>query len=154
MWTIRRATRDDREGILALWEQAGLPLAAPAEWDALCDGRTSAILVAEEAKGVVGAAVATYDGWRAYLYHVAVHPEHRRRGIGHDLVGAAEQYLAEAGAQLAYVMVSEWNTHGLALIGSAGFLPEGDIVLAKRLPFASRGDDEMAMETVSLVRET
>lgn len=45
----------------------------------------------------------------------------------------AEEYLTEAGARHVYVMVSEQNTESLALVGATGYLPGGDIVLAKRL---------------------
>ncbi len=133
MAKIRRVQEQDHEAILALWETTGLAQTTADEWQALSSGPNSAILVAEDAGAVVGVAVATYDGWRAYLYHLAVHPDRRREGIGHDLVAAGERYLGGTGARHAYVMVSEWNTEGLALVGETGFLPEGDIVLVKRL---------------------
>ena len=133
MSKIRRAHEEDHDAILALWETAGLSQTTAKEWSALSSGPMSAILVAEDAGAVIGVAVATYDGWRAYIYHLAMHPIRRLEGIGHDLVAAAERYLADTGARHAYVMVSEWNTEGLALVGETGFPPEGDIVLAKRL---------------------
>jgi ribosomal protein S18 acetylase RimI-like enzyme len=128
---IRPATSDDRDAIQRLWEEAGLSGATPDEWDALVDGPANAILVAEEGGAVVGSAIAAFDGWRAYIYHVAVVEHHRRQGLGHNLVMRAEQYLAEAGARRVYVMVHEENTEGLALVGSVGYLPEGEIVLVK-----------------------
>lgn len=130
---IRPATPQDQEEVLRLWDSAGLGKTAPDEWDALVSGLTSAILVAEDAGDVVGTVVATYDGWRAYIYHVAVDPWRRREGIGRALMQEAETYLTEAGARYVYTMVNDRNTEGLALLGETGYLPEGDIVLAKRL---------------------
>ena len=46
-----------------------------------------------------GAAVASYEGWRAYVYHVAVVSSFHRQGIGHALLTQAEEYLTEAGAR-------------------------------------------------------
>jgi ribosomal protein S18 acetylase RimI-like enzyme len=94
------------------------------------------VLVAEAGGTIAGAGVATFDGWRAYIYHVAVSPRHRREGVGHDLMEEAEQYLVSAGARFVYVMVHEENTEGLALVGANGYLPDGDLVLTK--PLASR----------------
>ena len=45
----------------------------------------------------------------------------------------AEEFLAEAGARYVYVMIPEVNTEGLALAASTGYLPDGDVVLSKRL---------------------
>ena len=140
MWQIRRAQEQDHDAILALWDAAGLGRTTPEEWHALSTGPTSMIFVAEDtgdssdktpAGAVIGVAIATYDGWRAYIYHLAVHSKRRHEGIGRGLVAAAEQYLAQAGARNAYVMVSD--TDGLALLSGAGFLPGGEMVLAKPL---------------------
>lgn len=131
--TIRTAEASDRDPVQALWEEAGLGRAAPDEWDALIAGQTEAVLVAIDAGRVVGTAIASFDGWRAYVYHVAVDALYRRHGIAFDLIGRAEQFLTSAGARHVYVMVHQENTEGLALVGSMGYLPEGEIVLAKRL---------------------
>ena len=131
--SISPAESGDRDHVQQLWDDTGLGRAAPDEWAALAEGTTSIILVAKEDGELAGAAVATYDGWRAYVYHVAVAPRFRTQGIGHALMAQAEEYLTEAGARHVYVMVNEQNTEGLALVGATGYLPEGDIVLAKRL---------------------
>lgn len=131
--SIRPADANDCDGIQELWRAAALSPAAIDEWQALIGGATTAVLVAEDERGIVGAAIATFDGWRAYIYHVAVAERVRHQGIGYDLMGHAEQYLLSAGARFVYVMVNEANTEGLALVGSLGYLPEGDLVLVKRL---------------------
>ncbi|MCA9823556.1 MAG: GNAT family N-acetyltransferase [Dehalococcoidia bacterium] len=130
---IRPAETKDAERLQQLWDSTGLERAAADEWEALLSGRTTAVLVAEEGGKVIGTAIASYDGWRAYIYHVGVAASHRRSGVAFDLMGQAEQYLMSAGARFVYVMVHQDNTEGMALVGSTGYLPEGEIVLAKRL---------------------
>ena len=130
---IRPAESREREDVQRLWEASGLSPTALDEWDALTSGATTAVLVAEDGGGLVGAAIAAFDGWRAYIYHLAVAARARRQGIGADLMASVEQYLLSAGARYVYVMVNEDNTEGLALVGSLGYLPEGDMVLVKRL---------------------
>ena len=131
--SIRVAERNDRDEILALWESAGLGRTEPDEWEALIGGDTDEVLVAEINGEIAGAAVATFDGWRAYIYHVAVANTHRRSGLGRALMDEAERQLTTAGARYVYVMVQEQNTDGLALVGANGYMPEGDVVLTKRL---------------------
>ena len=131
--SIRQATQHDHDEVLRLWDTSGLGKTAPDEWEALVSGPTSAVLVATDAGEIVGTAVATYDGWRAYIYHVAVDPWRRREGVARALMLEAEMYLTEAGARYVYTMIGDRNTEGLALLGETGYLPEGDMVLAKRL---------------------
>ena len=131
--TIRPMVAGDREQIGSLWTRAGLGEPAPDEWTALSEGDTTLILVGEVNDQLAGVAVASFDGWRAYIYHLAVEPEQRRHGVAHALMRQAEEYLIEAGARYVWVMIPEGNTGGLALAGSSGYLPDGDLVLSKRL---------------------
>lgn len=49
----------------------------------------------------VGSILCGHDGRRGYLYHTAVLPDYRGRGIGTELVQAALKGLEEAGIQKA-----------------------------------------------------
>lgn len=131
--TIRPATEADHQAVLDLWERSSLSAAAPDEWSALIGGDTSVVLVSEEENRITGTAIASFDGWRAYIYHVAVDPGMRGNGLGHALLEEAEQYLLSAGARHVFVAVHEDNTEGLALVGSEAYVPDGEIVLTKRL---------------------
>jgi ribosomal protein S18 acetylase RimI-like enzyme len=132
-YQIRPVAGEERESVQRMWAATGMAQAAPDEWDALLTNETSAVLVAEEDGRVIGSAVAVFYGWRAYIYHVAVVPERRQEGLAHALLQEAERYLLSAGARHVFVAVHEANTEGLALVGSAGYLPDGEIVLSKRL---------------------
>jgi ribosomal protein S18 acetylase RimI-like enzyme len=130
---IRPATMEDRDAVQRLWDDTGLGRAAPDEWEALMSGSTAVILVAELEGAIAGTAIASFDGWRAYIYHVAVEAERRQQGIGHQLMEEAERYLHSTGARFAYITVHQENTEGLALGATLGYLPEGEIVLGKRI---------------------
>lgn len=49
--------------------------------------------VAEEADKIIGVILSGHDGRRGYIYHTAVHPEKRGKGIGRMLVDASIQAL-------------------------------------------------------------
>jgi ribosomal protein S18 acetylase RimI-like enzyme len=132
--TVRPATPVDRDPVGALWEGAGFPPLTNEEWKALYDVDTTTILVALVEDRPVGAAVASWDGWRAYIYHVAVEPAMRHHGIARALMTEAERSLATAGARYVFAEAHPDNTEGLALLGGLDYLPEGEIVLTKRLP--------------------
>jgi len=55
-------------------------------------------LVAEEGGVPVGFVRGVYDGSKALIHIVSVHPDHQRRGIGTALVRAAARHFKERGA--------------------------------------------------------
>ncbi len=132
-WTIRPAAVEEHDQVLDLWAEAGLSAATSDEWATLTASESNAVLVAERDDRIIGTAIASYDGWRAYIYHVAVSPAQRQRGVAHGLMREAEQYLIGAGARYVYVEIHEQNTEALALVAATGYLPEGELVLVKRL---------------------
>jgi N-acetylglutamate synthase-like GNAT family acetyltransferase len=76
-------------------------------------------LVAEvdgQARGLIRA---VYDGSRALIHLLSVHPDVQRRGIGRDLVAAVEAELRRRGAPSVSVTVTEtsagfWERHGFS----------------------------------------
>ena len=133
MAEIRPAQAADHSGAIGLWREAGLGTLTEAEWHAVIDRPTSILLVAEEDAEIIGAVIAAFDGWRAYIYHVAVAPAHRQHGLARRLMSAAETLLAQAGAQRVFAMVHQENPAGLALSAIMGYEPEGEVILVKEL---------------------
>ena len=121
---IRAAGRADIDAVLALWRAAG---SAPAVNEsveglqALLDRDPESLLVAEEDGRMVGTLIAAWDGWRAGLYRLAVHPDLRRRRIGTALVHAGEQRLAAKGATRIIAAVGRENSAATRFWKSVGY---------------------------------
>lgn len=98
---IRAASQSDFDAVLSLWRAAGSP-PSPSDThdglDSLLASNPGALLLAESDGDVVGSLIAAWDGWRGSFYRLAVHPDHRRLGIGTALVGAGERRLGDLGA--------------------------------------------------------
>ena len=99
---IREFTEHDCTGlveILRLNGQYGHPdIEGPAAMCRVSRCEAAVFLVAEVDGEVKGMIRAVYDGARALIHLVSVHPSVQGRGIGRDLVAAAEAELARRGA--------------------------------------------------------
>ncbi|MBT2450944.1 GNAT family N-acetyltransferase [Streptomyces sp. ISL-43] len=83
-----------------------------------------ALLLARRGGELVGTVIAGFDGWRCHLYRLAVHPDHRRQGIGSMLLAAAEERFAALGGRRSDAMVLNRNERGQRAWEAAGYHPE------------------------------
>jgi len=71
-------------------------------------------LVAILGEKLVGTTMGGYDGHRGWIYYVAVHPDHRRQGIGSALMNRVEKDLTQIGCPKINLQVRSSN-HQLVL---------------------------------------
>lgn len=125
---LRPATPADVPALMALWQVAAENDSRPSDTAAaverLLERDPEACLVADLDGRLVGSIVAGWDGWRAHLYRLAVHPDCRRQGLARRLLAAAEERLVALGAGRLDAMVLEGNELGQSLWASSGYAPQ------------------------------
>ncbi|MDT0400850.1 GNAT family N-acetyltransferase [Streptomyces edwardsiae] len=124
---VRAATPRDLDAVLAFWKTA-------AEGTSISDDRDGverlvardpeALILAETGGELAGTVIAGFDGWRCHLYRLAVHPDHRRRGIASALLTAAEDRFVRLGGRRADAMVLQDNGIAHHAWTAAGYAPE------------------------------
>ena len=76
---------------------------------------------------VVGAILCGHDGRRGFLYHLAVHPDERGRGLGRALVAHAVSTLREAGISRVSIHVFANNADGAKFWAKLGWRARADL---------------------------
>lgn len=130
------ATVADRAAVIALWSACELIRPwndADRDFTQAVDGATSTILLAKAGDETLASAMVGYDGHRGWVYYLAVAPAHRRRGLGKQMMDAAERWLRECGAPKIQLMVREDNDAVIAFYDAIGFEHQPVATLGKRL---------------------
>lgn len=83
--------------------------------------------VAEEDHILIGTILVGNDGRRGYIYHTAVHPDYRRRGVGSLLVETAFTSLRRLGIGKVALVVFERNQSANAFWEKLGFTCREDL---------------------------
>jgi ribosomal protein S18 acetylase RimI-like enzyme len=91
------------------------------------------LLVGELGGLIVGAVMAGFDGVRGWLYHLAVLPEHRRRGFATILLRAAERGLRDLGCSKVNLQVRATNQEIVAFYRSLGYQVEERVSMGRRI---------------------
>ena len=85
-------------------------------------------LVAVENQTIIGAILVGSDGRRAYIYHTAVHPNYRRRGIARQLVETVLTVLDDLKIHKVALVVFKRNTEGNRFWEKLGFSVREDLI--------------------------
>ena len=110
--------------MLALWALSG---ALPSVTDSIEGVRSlvafdpQALLVADAGDEAAGSLITAWNGWRGSFYRLAVHPDHRRRGLATRLVREGEKRLRERGAVRLDAIVAADELAALSFWNAVGY---------------------------------
>ena len=133
---IRPFAMEDEEAVIALWERCELlrPWNDPhKDIQRKLTVQPELFLVGELAGVIVAAAMAGFDGHRAWVNYLAVAPEHRMSGFGRTLMAEFESRLIERGCPKLNLQVRTSNQGVLAFYRRLGYAAEEVVSLGKRL---------------------
>src|SRR5712691_2561752 len=111
---VRTYQARDQPGVIALWRDVfrdDPPWNEPALVIRRKAGTQPELFLVGELRGeVVATVLAGFDGFRGWVYHLAVAPPHRRRGFGSVLMSEAEARLRRLGCPKVNLQVRAENT--------------------------------------------
>jgi len=89
--------------------------------------------VATHQEGIGGTVIAGYDGHRGWIYAMAVHPGHRKKGIASLLLSHAERRLASLGCVKINLQILKGNADVQRFYRANGYALEDRISMGKQI---------------------
>ncbi|WP_251392270.1 GNAT family N-acetyltransferase [Mediterraneibacter agrestimuris] len=130
--TVRTMTIDDYEGVYALWMTIkGFGIRSIDDSKAgvkrFLKRNPTTSVVAEADGKIVGSILCGHDGRRGCLYHVCVHADYRRHGIGKAMVVRAMEKLKEEQISKVSLIAFTQNDIGNAFWNTIGWTERLDL---------------------------
>jgi ribosomal protein S18 acetylase RimI-like enzyme len=111
--TLRVLSPDDFAACQALWQRTeGIvqrPWENESELRRFLARNQNLCWAATVNNALIGTVLCGHDGWRGYLYHLAVEPQYRKQGIAWALVTHATDQLFAQGIQRVHTFVEQHN---------------------------------------------
>lgn len=124
--SIRRFSIDRYDDLISLWDLSGLPYKMNGR-----DSRSSIeseikderchFLLAFDGPELVGSVIATHDGRKGWINRLAVHPDHRMKGLARTLLEEAEKRLSDQGVGIFACLIEGWNGSSVDVFEHLGY---------------------------------
>jgi len=123
---------DEYDKVLELWKTTGLVLRPGDDLEGIkikLQRDPDLFLVAEENHEIIGTVMGAWDGRRGWINHLAVKPDHQRKGIGSALIQELEGRLIAKGAKKVNAQVYQWNAKSIEFFKAVGYEVHSDLVM-------------------------
>ena len=134
---VRPFHENDEPSVVALWAEAFADDPPRNEPRAVISRKLRVqrelFLVGEFQGDIVGTVIAGFDGYRGWVYHLAVRPRCRRRGFGRQLMREAETRLKALGCPKLNLQIRSSNAEVIAFYERLGYSIEDRASLGKVL---------------------
>ena len=140
---IRPYKDEDLDAVIELWLRVFPEAPAHNDPSAVITRKLAVqrelFVVAVDKGGIVGTAMAGYDGHRGWVYSVGVSPDCRRRGVGSALMRRVERDLASIGCPKLNLQVRGVNREAVRFYESLGYSTEDRVSMGRKLARARDG---------------
>jgi len=90
-------------------------------------------LIAEDGDEILGAVMGAWDGRRGWINHLAIRPDHQKKGIGMRLVRELEKRLIRKGARKVNAQIYRSNKSSLAFFKAMGYEVHNDLIMVGKM---------------------
>ncbi len=118
---IKQMKQSDLPEVLLLWEKAGLDITSPEKELLALQNNPNTCFVLTKDEKIIGAVLGAFNGRRAWVYHLSIHPAYQHMGYGSLLLKKVESELKKKGAYRIHLGVAFTNLKVLPFYENHGY---------------------------------
>jgi ribosomal protein S18 acetylase RimI-like enzyme len=134
---IRKFTKNDKPKVIKLWRLVFKNDPPWNEPNAIIERKLAIqrnlFLVGEVNGKIIATVLGGYDGFRGWVYHLAILPSHQRKGIGKVLMLELEKKLKNLGCPKINLQVRSSNSEVIQFYKKIGYSQEDHVSMGKLL---------------------
>ena len=133
---IRMYQSTDNKSLIALWDICNLTVSwndPQKDIKRKIDENPDLFFVGEINGQIIASCMAGYDGHRGWIYYLAIHPDHQKKGLAKLIMTHAENNLKSMGCPKINLMVRDTNVSVIDFYKTIGYANDSVCVLSKRL---------------------
>lgn len=133
---IREFKVEDHGEVVKLWKETGLVIRPGDEFEGInlkLERDPDLFLIAEEDGMIAGVVMGAWDGRRGWIYHLAVKPNHQRKGVATALIQELEKRLVRKGAKKVNAQIYEWNSESVDFFRAIGYEVHSDLIMIGKM---------------------
>jgi ribosomal protein S18 acetylase RimI-like enzyme len=123
---VREMVMEDYSTVVELWKECDLPYKPngrdhPDSIRKEMELSQNSFLVAEKHGEIIGSILVTHDGRKGWINRLAVHSDHRNKGVARLLIDEAEKWLMEQAIEIFACLIEGDNPESMKVIESLGY---------------------------------
>lgn len=136
-YIYREINIKDYKNIISLWrETPGIGISSADSKDNISrflERNKGLCFICEFNDNIVGTILCGHDGRRGYIYHMCVHDNHRRKGIGKKLVSLSLENMKSCGIEKCHIYVFGDNYLGISFWKKTGWKKRDDLFMFSKV---------------------
>ncbi|MFX1571642.1 MAG: GNAT family N-acetyltransferase [Promethearchaeota archaeon] len=134
---IEKYTMDLYDEIIKLWRKAGINVGSSdtrQEINKMLQRNPNLFLIGKLHKKVICVVIGGFDGRRGYVHHLAVDPDHQKKGYGKKIMDELIERFRIIGAHKIHLFIEKYNQEVVSFYQNLGWEIRDDLIMMSFIP--------------------
>ena len=125
------------EDIIEIWRKAGLSIGSSdtkEEVNRMLKKNSNLFLIGKVNDNVVGVVVGGFDGRRGYVHHLAIDPNHQKKGYGRLIMMELINRFRIMGVHKVHLFIEKYNNEVIHFYEKLGWEIRNDLIMMSIIP--------------------
>jgi ribosomal protein S18 acetylase RimI-like enzyme len=127
--------------VLQLWKDAGISVGSSdskTEIEKMFDKNPDLFLIGRKKEKIIAVVMGGFDGRRGYIHHLAVDPEHQKKGYGKEIIDRLVEIFRQKEIHKVHLFIEKANNKVITFYKKLGWELRKDLTMMSYVPDEKR----------------